>query len=183
VPMWKAVLFLSICGLVSACGAPAVEALLVVTLSTRAASPGSNTTSVTSSEDQSSLPDSALIPLGRTVFRLTSHSEDLEAGMDGIRGQQIIVRFTAVVLPSGFCAVANYEAYGLARPEPGRPFGAGSTLQANPAGFSVRPGKQVTRTISADTGSGVVVYRLDFSMLKVFGAKSGPVRHPPFEGW
>jgi hypothetical protein len=181
--MWKAVLFLSICGLVSACAAPAVEALLVVTLSTRAAGPASDTSSVTSSDDQGSLPGSALIPLGRTMFRLTSRSQDLEAGMDGIRGQQIIVRFTAVVLPAGFCAVANYEAYGLARPEPGRPFGAGSTLQAKPAGFSVRPGKQVTRTISADTGSGMVIYRLDFSVLKVYGARSGPVRHHPFEGW
>jgi hypothetical protein len=181
--MWKAVLFLSICGLVSACAAPAVEALLVVTLSTRAAGPAGNTGAVTSSEDQGSLPDSALVPLGRTMFRLTSHSQDLEAGMDGIRGQQIIVRFTAVVLPPGFCAVANYEAYGLAKPEPGHPFGAGSTLQANPAGFSVEPGKQVTRTISADTGSGAVVYRLDFSVLKVFGARSGPTKPHFFEGW
>ncbi|MBV9998281.1 MAG: hypothetical protein JO015_04115 [Verrucomicrobia bacterium] len=175
--MWKAVLFLSICGLVSACAAPAVEALLVVTLSTRAASP------VASSEDQVSPPDTALIPLGRTMFRLTSHSQDLEAGLDGVRGQQIIVRFTAVVLPPGFCAVANYEAFGLAKPEPGRPFGAGSTLQANPAGFSVEPGKQVTRMISADTGSGAVVYRLEFSVLKVFGARSGPVKPRLFEGW
>jgi hypothetical protein len=181
--MWKAVLFLSICGLVSACAAPAVEALLVVTLSTRAAAPAGNTGPVASREGQGSPPDSDSIPLGRMMFRLTSHSQDLEAGLDGIRGQQIIVRFTAVVLPPGFCAVANYEAYGLARPEPGRPFGAGSTLQANPAGFSVEPGKQVTRTILANTGSGTVIYRLDFSVLKVFGAKSGPVRHHLFEGW
>lgn len=182
-PMWKAVLFLSLCGLVSACAAPAVEALLVVTLSTRAASPAGNPRPAALSEDQVSPPDAALVPLGRTMFRLTSHSQDLEAGLDGVRGQQIIVRFTAVVLPPGFCAVANYEAYGLAKPEPGRPFGAGSTLQTNPAGFSVEPGKQVTRTISADTGSGVVVYRLDFSVLKVFGARPGPVRHHLFEGW
>jgi len=175
--MWKAVLFFWICGLVSACAAPVIEALLVVTLSTRAAG------SIASGEDQGSPPDAGLIPLGRIMFRLTSHSQDLEGGLDGIQGQQIIVRFTAVVLPAGFCAVANYEAYGLAKPEPGHPFGAGSTLQANPTGFSVEPGKQITRTISADTGSGAVVYRLDFSVLKVFGAKPGPVRHRPFEGW
>ena len=182
--MWKVVLFISICGLVPACAAPAVEALLVVTLSTRAGGPARSIGPVSSSEGQGSRPSGAdLVPLGRMVFRLTSHSQDLEAGLDGIRGQQIIVRFTAVVLPVGFCAVGNYEAYGLAKPEPGRPFGAGSTLQANPAGFSIEPGKQVTRTISADTGSGAVIYRLDFSVLKVFGAKSGPVRHRLFEGW
>lgn len=181
--MWKVVLFISLCGLVPACAGPAVEALLVVTLSTWAAGPAGNTGRVASNEEGPPASRADLIPLGRTMFRLTSHSQDLEAGMDGIRGQQIIVRFTAVVLPAGFCAVGNYEAYGLAKPEPGRPFGAGSTLQANPAGFSIEPGKQVARTISADTGSGAVIYRLDFSVLKVFGAKSGPVKHRPFEGW
>jgi hypothetical protein len=183
--MWKVLLLLSACSLlaVSACAAPALEALLVVTLSTRAGRAAANTGPVASSDARGLPPDADLIPLGRTTFRLTSRSQDLETGMDGIQGQQIIVRFTAVVLPPGFCAVANYEAYGLAKPEPGRPFGAGSTLQVNPAGFSVKPGKQVTRTISADTGSGVVSYRLDFSVLKVFGAKPGPVKPRLFEGW
>lgn len=177
--MWKVVLILSICGLVSASAAPAPEALLVVALSARAGNAGP----VASSEIQGSMPQSASIPLGRRMFRLTSRSQDLEAGLDGVEGQQIIVRFTAVVLSPGFCAVANYEAFGLARPEPGRPFGAGSTLESNAGGFSIQPGKQVIRTISADTGSGTVIYRLEFSVLKLFGGQSGPVGHHLFEGW
>jgi hypothetical protein len=117
------------------------------------------------------------------MFRLTRRSQDFEVGLDGIRGQQIIVRFTAVVLPSGLCAVAGYEAFGLAKPEPGRPFGAGSSLQVNATGFSIEPGQQVMRTISADTGSGTVVYSLEFGVLRVFGAKPEPVTHRLFEGW
>jgi hypothetical protein len=156
---------------------------LVITVSSRTTRPASNVGQAASSEDQNLPSNSDSIPLGRRIFRLTRRSHDFELGLDGIRGQQIIVRFTAVVLPSGVCAVADYQAFGLAKPEPGRPFGAGSSLQVNATGFSIEPGQQVMRTISADTGSGTVVYRLEFGVLKVFGAKPEPVTHRLFEGW
>jgi len=118
---------------------------------------------------RSAAPVSGSVTLGRRAFRLTGRSHDFEAVVGGILGQQIIVRFTAVVLPAGLCAVANYEAFGLAKPEPGRPFGAGSTLQVHQPSFAIGPGQKVARVVSANSELGTVVYTLSFSAVKVFG--------------
>jgi hypothetical protein len=184
--MWKMVLVVFVCSLVSVCpspAAPAAEALLIITLSSMAPPANGNPDLMEPRQVRGSPSYSDSIPLDRSILRLTRRSQDVEVGLNGTQGQQVLVRFTAVVLPNGFCAVANYAAFGLARPEPGRPFGAGSSIQMNTTGFSIEPGEQVRRMISAVSGSGTVIYTLEFRVLKVFGGEPRAVKHKLFEGW
>lgn len=186
--MWKTVLVLLISGLTgTVAAAPSAEALLILTLSARVARPLGHAATATPgralSEGSATPLSSDSVTLGRRAFRLTGRSQDLEAVAGGIFGQQIIVRFTAVVLPTGLCGITNYEAFGLAKPEPGRPFGAGSTLQVYHSGFAIEPGRQVSQTVWADSDAGTVVYTLSFTASKVFGAKPGVARPRSFEGW
>jgi hypothetical protein len=186
VSMWKMVLVISVCSLVSVCpspAAPAAEALLIITLSGTAPRANGNPDLMEPSQPRGSPAYSDFVPLDRSIFRLTRRSQDVEVGLNGTQGQQVLVRFTAVVLPNGFCAVADYAAFGLAKPEPGHPFGAGSSIQMNTSGFSIEPGEQVRRMISAASRSGTVNYTLEFRMLKVFGGEPRPVKHKLFEGW
>ncbi|MBV9489063.1 MAG: hypothetical protein JO069_04970 [Verrucomicrobia bacterium] len=167
--------------------APASEAVLILTLSARVARPAENVApappGAAPSEAGRATPQAAATSLGRRAFRLTRRSQDFEAVADGILGQQVVVRFTAALLPAQLCAITSYEAFGLAKPEPGRPFGAGSTLQANQTGFAFEPGQQVERTVTAGSEAGTVIYVLDFTALKVFGNE--PKRRAPhlFDGW
>ncbi|HEY0793804.1 MAG TPA: hypothetical protein VGD78_22265 [Chthoniobacterales bacterium] len=121
-------------------------------------------------ESRQAVPNLGSVTLGRRPFRLIERSQDFEEVLRGISGQQIVVRFTAVVLSGNLCAVANFQAFGLAKPEPGRPFGAGSTLLSNPTGFSLELGQQqVSRVVSAISETGTVDYVLSFDAVRVFG--------------
>src|SRR5689334_21490190 len=139
-------LMLSFGSAIPVAAAPAAEAVLFLTLSARLARPSDHASAVTANGELGTTPGTPLssggVALGRRAFRLTARSHDFEAVADGLFGQQIVVRFTAVLLRDGWCAVADYAVFGLAKPGPGRPFGAGSTLQMNPTGFSLQPGRQ-----------------------------------------
>jgi len=150
------------------------EALLMLTVSAHLARPIREAVPLGPTpgptESRRAVPNSGSVTLGRRPFRLIERSQDFEEVLGGISGQQIVVRFTAVVLSDNLCAVANFQAYGLAKPEPGRPFGAGSTLLSNPTGFSLEPGQQqVSRVVSATGENGTVDYTLSFNAVRVFG--------------
>ena len=164
--------FLLVWSLAPMCSA--AEAILMLTVSAhltqpiRGAVPFPPAPGIT--ESRRAGPDSGSVTLGRRPFLLIGRSQDFEEVLGGVFGQQIIVRFTAVVLSGDLCAVANFEAFGLAKPEPGRPFGAGSTLLSNPTGFALEPGQQqVSRVVSARSERGTVDYVLSFNAIKVFG--------------
>ncbi len=108
--------------------------------------------------------------VSRQLFPLGHRSHAYQAVLPGAEGQQVVVRFIGVLLPSGLCAVANYQALGLAAPRPGKPFGEGSTIEDNRFGFSLQLGGQVSRSISAQGDHGPINYRLVFTAIKVYGA-------------
>jgi hypothetical protein len=108
--------------------------------------------------------------ISRRLFPLDRRSRAFQAALPGLEGQQIVVRFIGVVLPNGLCAVANYQAIGLAAPQPGKPFGEGSSIEANRTGFALPLGGTTARSISAQGDHGQITYRLAFTAIKVFGA-------------
>jgi hypothetical protein len=139
----------------------AQEALILVTVA-RAA----NGATTIASTPNAPLP----AELARRLFPLDRRSHAFHAALPGAEGQQVLVRFNGVLLPNGLCAIADYQAFGLAAPEPGKPFGEGSTIASNRTGFSLRPGEQTARTISAQGDHGPIIYQLVFTAIKVHGA-------------
>ncbi len=114
--------------------------------------------------------EAAANEVSRQLFPLGHESHSYQAVLPGSEGQRVVVRFIGVLLPSGLCAVANYQVVGLAAPRPGKPFGEGSTIEDNRFGFSLELGGRVWRSISAQGDHGPINYRLVFTAIKVYGA-------------
>ena len=81
-------------------------------------------------------------------FQLGSKFEDFAPVVVGMEGQRVSVRFTAVVLPNGNCAVTRYQALGLARTSKNQISPVGSSEVASLNGFTVRLGDNASRNLS-----------------------------------
>jgi hypothetical protein len=77
--------------------------------------------------------------------------------------------FTAAVLINGNCAVTQYRAMAFAKTSKGQTSSVGSSETVSRAGFTVTPGSRVTQSVSAQSGSGTVVYYLIFSAARGVG--------------
>ncbi len=99
-------------------------------------------------------------------FQLSSKFQDFAPVIAGLEGQRVSLRFTAVVLPNGDCAVTQFQAVGLVRASRSRLGPVGSSLMASGSGFTVAPGRRIPQSVSAQFEGGKVIYYLIFSAAK-----------------
>jgi hypothetical protein len=96
-------------------------------------------------------------------FQISSRSQEFAPVVVGLEGQRVSVRFTAVVLPNGNCAVTRYQALGLARTSRNQISPVGSSEVASLNGFTVRPGQRIPQSVTAQSEGDTVIYYLIFS--------------------
>jgi hypothetical protein len=96
-------------------------------------------------------------------FQLSSKFEDFAPVVVGLQGQRVSIRFTAVVLPNGNCAVTRYQALGLARTSRNQISPVGSSEVASLNGFTVTPGQRIPQSVTAQSEGDTVIYYLIFS--------------------
>jgi len=102
-------------------------------------------------------------------FQINPKFQDFAPVVAGVEGQKVSIQFTAAVLMNGNCAVTQYRAMALAKTSKGQTSSVGSSETVSRAGFTVTPGSRVTQSVSAQSGSGTVVYYLVFSAARGVG--------------
>ena len=102
-------------------------------------------------------------------FQINPKFQDFAPVVAGLEGQKVSIQFTAAVLMNGNCAVTQYRAMALAKTSKGQTSSVGSSETVSRAGFTVTPGSRVTQSVSAQSGSGTVVYHLVFSAARGVG--------------
>jgi hypothetical protein len=99
-------------------------------------------------------------------FRISSKFQDFAATVVGVDGEKVSIQFSAAVLPNGGCAVIQYRAMALANRLNGQTSFIGFSETVNRGGFTVLAGTRIAQSVSAQSGSGRVVYYLIFSALR-----------------
>jgi hypothetical protein len=102
-------------------------------------------------------------------FQINPKFQDFAPLVAGVEDQKVSIQFTAAVLINGNCAVTQYRAMALAKASKGQTSSVGSSETVSRAGFTVTPGSRVTQSVSAQSGSGTVVYYLIFSAARGVG--------------
>jgi hypothetical protein len=100
------------------------------------------------------------------VFQIKPVSHDFEAVLAGLDGQRVELSFTAALLPSGACAVTNFQLGAASASSQGTLLPSNSSQTMSRGGFTLQPGQKIPQSVSAQFGGGTIIYYLIFSAAK-----------------
>jgi hypothetical protein len=100
------------------------------------------------------------------VFQMKPVSHDFEAVLAGVDGQRVELSFTAALLPSGACAVTNFQLGAASASQQGALLPSNSSQTMSRGGFTLQPGQKISQSVSAQFGNGTIIYYLVFSAAK-----------------